>query len=115
MRTLKLFGWLSHFLWASMLLLSIFFGILLYSEFSVTNHDNWMIEFLGNKISSKDNKTYIRVFMIICFLIYLSFLYAITLFNLCVRKFEKRIFFDAFIINQFRTIGAVFIINYILI
>ena len=115
MRTLKLFGWLSHFLWASMLLLSIFFGILLYSEFSVTNHDNWIIEFLGYKISSKDNKTYIRVFMIICFLIYLSFLYAITLFNLCVRKFEKRIFFDAFIINQFRTIGAVFIINYILI
>ena len=93
MKTLKIFGWLSHFLWASMLILALFFGILLYSEFNVTNHDNWLIEFMGNKISKEDNKNYIRSFMIICFIIFLSFLYAITLFNLCVRKFEKRIFF----------------------
>jgi len=115
MRTLKLFGWLSHFLWASMVILSIFFGILLYSEFNVTNHDNWLIEFMGNKISAEDNKTYIRSFMLICFLIYLGFFYAITLFNLCVRKFEKKVFFDRFIINKFRTIGIIFITNYIII
>lgn len=115
MKTLKLFGWLSHFLWASMIILTVFFGILLYSEFRINNYDNWLITFIGRTIDTNENFLYLRSFMITCFVIYLGYFYAITLFNLCVRKFEKRIFFHPFIIKQFKTIGIIFITNYILI
>jgi len=115
MNTLKLFGWLSHFLWASMIILTLFFGILLYSEFRINNHENWLITFMGREIGTDENSLYLRSFMISCFLIYFGYVYAITLFNLCVRKFEKRIFFHPIIIKQFKTIGIIFIANYILI
>ncbi|WP_177760617.1 DUF2975 domain-containing protein [Flavobacterium sp. I3-2] len=113
MKTLKIFGWLSHFLWASMLLLTIFFGILVYSEFTSTYSESWFIEFMGKEIQNDSKKTYLLTFMLICFCIYSLYFYAITLFNLCVRKFEKRIFFDHSIIKRFRKIGIIFISNYI--
>jgi len=89
MRTLKIFGWLSHFLWASMLLFTIFFAILVYSEFSSTYSESWFIEFMGKEIQMESKKTYILTFMILCFGIYTLYFYAIALFNLCVRKFKK--------------------------
>ena len=113
MRTLKIFGWLSHFLWVSMLLLTIFFGILVYSEFSSSYSESWLVEFMGKEIQSESKKTYLLIFMLLCFGIYVMYFYAITLFNLCVRKFEKRIFFDLSIIKQFKKIGIIFISNYI--
>ena len=115
MRTLKIFGWLSHFLWASMLLLTIFFGILVYSEFTTTYSESWFIEFMGKEIHTDSQKTYLLTFMVLCFGIYVLYFYAITLFNLCVRKFEKRIFFDLSIIKRFKIIGIIFITNYIVI
>ncbi len=115
MRTLKIFGWLSHFLWASMLLLCIFFGMLVYSEFVNEDQTTWFISFFGREIPIENNKGYVKVFMIICYIIYLFYFYAVTLFNLCVRKFENRIFFDLKIINRFRKIGLIFITNYIIV
>lgn len=115
MRTLKIFGWLSHFLWVSMLLLCVFFGLLVYSEFSSVNHQDWFIEFMGREISTEDNKVYFRIFIIICFAIYIMYFYAITLFNLCVRQFEKRIFFEDKIIKRFKKVGSIFIANFIII
>ena len=115
MKTLKIFGWLSHFLWASILLLSIFFGLLVYSEFNSVDHQDWFIEFMGREISIEDNKVYFRIFIIICFVVYIMYFYAITLFNLCVRQFEKRIFFDDKIIKRFKKIGSIFITNFIII
>lgn len=113
MKTLKIFGWLSHFLWVSMLLLCIFFGILVYSEFVNEEQSTWFINFFRREVSIEDNKIYVKVFMFICYIIYLLYFYAVTLFNLCVRKFENRIFFDLKIIKRFRKIGIIFIVNYL--
>lgn len=113
MKTLKIFGWLSHFLWASMLILTIFFGILVYSEFTTNYSETWFIEFMGKEIQNDSKKTYLLTFMLLCLGIYSLYFYAITLFNLCVRKFEQRIFFDESIIKRFKKIGIIFISNYI--
>lgn len=113
MKALKIFGWLSHFLWASMLLLTIFFGILIYSEFNSSHSESWLVEFLGKQIPTETKKSYLLIFMVLCFAIYVLYFYAITLFNLCVRKFEKKIFFDETIIKRFKKIGIIFITNYI--
>jgi len=115
MRTLKIFGWLSHFLWATMFILCVFFGILIYSEFTNNNQQDWFIQFWGKTIPTENNKKYLIVFLLVSYVIYLLYFYAIFLFNLCVRKFEKRIFFDQSIINRFRKIGLIFIINYFVI
>ncbi len=115
MRTLKIFGWLSHFLWVTMLILCIFFGKVVYSEFVSEDQNIWLVKFLGSKISPEENIIYVKVFIIICYIIYLLYFYAVTLFNLCVRKFEKRIFFDLKIIKRFRKIGLIFITNFIIV
>nr|WP_297308505.1 DUF2975 domain-containing protein [uncultured Flavobacterium sp.] len=113
MKILKIFGWLSHFLWASMLLLTIFFGVLVYSEFTSSHSETWFIELMGKEIQTESRKSYILTFMLLCFAVYVMYFYAITLFNLCIRKFEKRIFFDESIIKRFKKIGIIFISNYI--
>ncbi|SEI02353.1 Protein of unknown function [Paenimyroides aquimaris] len=116
MRTLKIFGWLSHFLWATMLLLCIFFGVLVYSEFNNNQeYQNWLIEFMGREVATENNKSYFQIFISVCFIVYLLYFYAITLFNLCVRKFEKRIFFDEKIIKRFKKVGFIFITNFIIV
>ena len=115
MKTLKIFGWLSHFLWASMLLLTIFFGILVYSEFTTSYNETWFIEFMGKEIQTDSQKPYLLIFMLLCLVIYVMYFYAIILFNLCVRKFEKRIFFDESVIKRFKKIGIIFISNYIVV
>src|SRR5690554_1381086 len=61
------------------------------------------------------NKSYFQIFISICFIVYLLYFYTITLFNLCVRKFEKRIFFDEKIIKHFKNIGFIFITNFIIV
>lgn len=113
MKTLKIFGWLSHFLWASMMVLSVFFGMLVYSDFKHTNHQTWLIEFMGKEIPVENNTIYFRTFLIISYLVYLLYFYAVFLFNLCVRQFEKRLFFDDKIISRFKKIGFVFVASYI--
>jgi len=116
MKTLKIFGWLSHFLWVSMLLFGVFFGILVYSEFNNSQeHQNWLVEFMGREVATESNKSYFQIFISICCIVYLLYFYAITLFNLCVRKFEKRIFFDEKIIKHFKNIGFIFITNFIIV
>src|SRR5690606_36885927 len=115
MNTLKIFGWLSHFLWVTMLLLCIFFGLLVYSDFSNTDHQTWLIQFMGKEVSNDENTVYFRVFSLISYITYLLYFYAITLFNLCVRLFEKRIFFDEKIIKRLKKIGLILITNLIIV
>jgi len=115
MRTLKIFGWLSHFLWVSMLLFDVFFGLLVYADFSNTDHQTWFIQFMGKEVSNDENTVYFRAFSLIAYVTYLLYFYAITLFNLCVRLFEKRIFFDKKIIKRFKKIGLIFITNFIIV
>ncbi len=112
MKTLKIFGWLSHFLVVAVFLLGIVFTLMIYSEFSNTDQKNWMISFMGNEVSTSDNKYYLLLFLGICYALYLLYFYAVWLFNLCVRSFEKRSFFHAKTIRRFRIIGYLFIFIY---
>src|SRR5690554_4773161 len=115
MKTLKIFGWLSHFLWVGMLLFGVFFGVLVYADFSNTDYQTWFIQFMGKEVPVNENTVYFRAFSLIAYVTYLLYFYAITLFNLCVRKFEKRIFFDEKIIKHFKNIGFIFITNFIIV
>lgn len=115
MKTLKTFGWLSRFLWIYMLVVCIIYGITFLPEITKENQPLMLVTFLGNKIPIENNGIYAKIFIIICYIIYLIYFYAVTLFNLCVLKFEKSNFFDSKSIKRFQKIGFIFIANYLIV
>lgn|SRR5690606_5468111 len=115
MRTLKIFGWLSHFLWVYMLIICIIYGITFLPEITKDNQPLMLVTFLGDKIPIENNGIYAKAFIIICYIIYFIYFYAISLFNLCVLKFKKSNFFDSKNIKRFQKIGLIFIVNYIIV
>lgn len=114
MRTIKIFGWLSHFLWATLVLLSIFFSILVYGTLTDATDQSWLIQFMGKDVANDQKTLYFRTFVCLSYAIYLLYFYAIILFNLCVRMFEKKQFFDQKIIQRFKKIGLIFVANYLM-
>lgn len=115
MRTLKIFRWLSHFLLIYMIGTCVMYGITFLPEIVKENQPLMLVKFLGDKIPIEKNGIYIKIFIITCYVIYLVYVYAIILFNLCVLKFEKKIFFHVKNINMLKKIGYIFIINYIIV
>lgn len=113
MKPLKIFGWLSHFLLVTVFLLGIVFAIMIYSEFGTIHQQNWLITFLGREVNASEDKYYLILFLSICYTLYILYVYTIWLFNLCVRSFEKRVFFNVKIIRRFRTIGYIFVFIYL--
>lgn len=113
MKSLKIFGWMSHFLLVAVFLLGVLFSLMIYSEFSNLNQEDWTITVMGKEVGIADNKYYLLLFLSICYALYLLYFYAIWLFNLCVRSFEKRIFFHVKIIRRFRVIGYLFVFIYV--
>lgn len=73
MKTLKLFRWLSHFLWIYMVIICIIYGFSFFPEINKENHPSMLVTFLGEKIPIENNGIYIKVF-IIFLLSYISIL-----------------------------------------
>jgi len=113
MKTLKIFGWLSHFLMITIFLIGILFFLATKSSFRFDDYSKWTL--LINNIQETNHKgTYIKMFFILIWILYILYFIAIFIFNLSVRDFEKRIFISLKHSNRFRLVGIIFIFNYII-
>ena len=113
MRTLKIFGWLSHFLLVTIFLLGILFFLATKSSFRYDNYSEWTL--LINGTEDVYNKSIIiKGFLILSWILYILYFIAIFLFNLSVRNFEKRDFYNNKHSKRFKRIGIIFIFNYLL-
>lgn len=112
MRTLKLFGWLCHFLTVTIFLLGIIFFLATKSSFQFDDFSQWTI--VINDIQQNDNKDFfIKSFFIAIWIMYIIYFVAIFIFNLSVRDFEKKKFIHSNHIKRFQWIGILFIFNYL--
>ncbi len=83
MRTLKIFGWLSHFLIVTIFLFGIIFFLATKSSFRYDDYSEWTL--LINDISILANKgVVIKSFLILIWILYILYFIAIFLFNLSV-------------------------------
>jgi len=113
MRTLKIFGWLSHFLTVAIFLFGIIFFFATKSSFRYDDFSEWTLLINGDEfIEEKD--IIIKSFFILIWILYILYFVAIFLFNLSVRNFEKRDFYNNKHSKRFNWIGLIFIINYLL-
>ena len=111
MRTLKLFGWLCHFLTVTLFLFGIIFFLATKSTLQFDDFSQWTITI--NNIEQYENKELlIKSFFIGIWLMYIIYFVAIFTFNLSVRDFEKKKFIHSNHIKRFQWIGILFIFNY---
>jgi len=111
MRTLKIFGWLSHFLTVAIFLFGIIFFLATKSSFRYDDYSEWTLLINGDEfIDEKD--IIIKSFFILIWILYILYFVAIFLFNLSVRNFEKRDFYNNKHSKRFNWIGLIFIFNY---
>lgn len=112
MKTLKIFGWLSHFLVITLFVLGIIFFLATKSSFRFDDYSKWTL--LINDIEKINHKDLIiKGFLIVIWILYILYFIAIFLFNLSVRNFEKKDFYNDKHSKRFRWIGVIFIFNYI--
>lgn len=112
MRTLKIFGWLSHFLTVAIFLFGIIFFLATKSSFRYDDFSGWTLLINGSEhIYNKD--LIIKGFFLLVWFLYLLYFVAVFLFNLSVRNFEKRDFYNHKHSKRFNWIGGIFIFNYI--
>lgn len=112
MNTLKIFGWLSHFLTVTIFLLGIIFFFATKSSFNYDDYSEWTL--LINDIPQTNHKEiYIKAFFILISILYILYFISVFTFNLSVRDFEKKIFISLKHAKRFKVIGFIFIINYI--
>lgn len=111
MKTLKIFGWLSHFLTVVIFLFGIIFFFATKSSFRYDDYSEWILLINGHNVV--ENKgVIIKSFFILIWILYILYFVAIFLFNLSVRNFEKRDFYNDKHSIRFNWIGILFIFNY---
>ena len=111
MRTLKILGWLTHFLTVAIFLFGIVFFFATKSSFRYDDFSEWILFINGTELI-EDKSVIIKSFFIIIWILYLLYFVAIFLFNLSVRNFEKRDFYNNKHSKRFNWIGIIFIFNY---
>ena len=80
MRTLKIFGWLCHFLTVTIFLLVIVFFLATKSSFQFDDFSQWTI--VINDIQQNDNKDFfIKSFFIAIWIMYIIYFVAIFIFR----------------------------------
>ena len=113
MRTLKIFGWLSHFLTVAIFLFGIIFFLATKSSFRYDDYSEWILLINDNNVVEKKD-IIIKSFFILIWILYILYFIAIFLFNLSVRNFEKRDFYNNKHSKRFNWIGIIFIFNYLI-
>lgn len=111
MRTLKIFGWLSHFLTVAIFLFGIIFFFATKSSFRYDDFSEWILLINSNNVVEKKD-IIIKSFFILIWILYILYFIAIFLFNLSVRNFEKRDFYNYKDSKRFNWIGIIFVFNY---
>lgn len=112
MRTLKLFGWLCHFLTVTLFLFGIVFFLVTKSSFRYNDYSEWTLLISGQEYTDEKD-IIIKSFFIGIWVMYIIYFVAIFIFNLSVRDFEKKKFIHSNHIKRFQWIGILFIFNYL--